>query len=216
MTWNPVYPDGSKSVLANESPGLQITQYIETTMGNVAADVSNLTSTKDHYWNVGGDFNGRHRYINSVKFTVAGVATDAVIGTGMDSVLYAKETSSRVEWFHRNAEGIYQFMPSFKSGTHVVTASYTNMILVPDNVYGEIFMWITSNGEHTGQTGFFKSITAIVDTWAYGLRNQGTPAAEFNLDFANGSSASGLNIRVKTNKASAGNTWNYRITYRTI
>lgn len=218
MAWHSTAPVGTISVKANRIILQDNTTYIETTMGNSVVG-TNTNTTRDHFWNVGANEDGRHRFINSPKFTVGGVAADPVIGTGMDGVLYLRQCSTsltRIEGFYRNVEGIFQYIPAYDTGTHVVTGSYTNMIAVPANCWGEIYMWTDAAGNRSGQSGFFKSNGATVDAWAYGERVQGSSTAGFPLNFGNGSDASGLNIRVRTEGASSGQTWNYRIMYRSI
>ena len=216
MPWNSTAPVGSISVKANRIILQQNTTYTEDSMGNSAVG-TNTVATRDHFWNVGADEDGRHRFMQSPGFTVGGNAADPVLGTGMDGVLYVKEVNSdvgRVEGFYRNTQGIYKYIPSFLSGTHVVTGSYTNMVTVPPNVYGEIFMIGPTAGNHRGQVGFFKSTATVCDAWAYDLDIQG--GGNTNLTFGNGSDASGLNIRVIINTASPGLTWSYRIVYRAL
>lgn len=216
MPWNSTAPLGSVSVKANRTILQQNTTYIETTMGNSVIG-TNTNTTRDHFWNVGSNEDGRHRFIQSPAFTVGGNPDDPVLGAGMDGVKYIKTTNGRVEGFYRNAAGIYQYIPSFLSGTHVVTSSFTTVVAVPANVYGEIVMFrTTASGSTTGQTGFFKSDGTTCDSWSYGLRNQGGSTAVYNLRFGNGSDASGLNIRVRADESSQPHTWNYRITYRAI
>lgn len=214
MPWNSVFPLGSVSVKANKIIGQDNTTYIETTMGNSIVG-TNTNSTRDHFWNVGANEDGRHRFIQSPAFTVGGNPADAVIGTGMDTVLYPKTTNSRVEWFHRNAQGIFQFIPSYLTGTIVVNSSYSNIVTVPASVWGEIFMWRDQAGNHNGQAGFFKSNATVTDSWANAVAPEGESERAI-LKFGNGADASGLNIRVRTSNAASGNTWNYRVIYRAI
>ena len=185
MPWNSTSPVGSLSVRANRTTMNQNTTYIETTMGNDPIG-TNGVATRDHFWDVGSDEDGRHRFIQSPAFTVGGLATDPVLGTGMDGVSYIKETNGRVEGFYRNAAGIYQHIPSFLSGTHVVTGSFTTMATVPDDTYGEIFMWTTATGNESGQAGFFKASSGKCESWSYGLRIQGSATALYNVKFGNG------------------------------
>ncbi len=199
MPWNTTYPDGSKSVKQNETPGQQNTTYTKTTMNN------------DHYWDFGSNEDGRHKYTNMPV-----QASDPSIATGMDGIHYLKSDGSRIEGFYRNANGIYQYIPAFLTGTHVVTSSFTSMVVVPNDVYGEIVMFRDGGAEEGGQTGFFKCQSNVCQAWSYGLRIQGSSTANYNIRFGNGSDASGLNIRVISQNAAAGNTWNYRITYRAI
>lgn len=199
MAWHSTNPDGTKSVKANESIGQDNTTYTETTMN------------KDHFWNIGTDEDGRHNVVNMPTQT-----SDPSIATGMDGVRYLKSDGTRIQGFYRNANGIYQDIPAFLTGTQVVTGSFTNMITVPNNVYGEIFMFRDGDAEEGGQVGFFKCQSNVCQAWSYGLRIQGSSTANYNIRFGNGTDASGLNIRVISQNASSGNTWNYRVTYRAI
>ena len=116
MTWNSSWPLGTVSVSANQSTGQQNTSYIETNMGNVAVG-TNLDTTRDHFWDVDASLDGRHRYINSVGFTVGGAPDDPVIGAGMDGVSYLRELTSTlstaqqdVQPFYRNATQVMQLL----------------------------------------------------------------------------------------------------------
>lgn len=219
MVWNSDWPIGSVSVKANRTTGDQNTKYIQETMGNSIVG-TNTASTRDHFWDVGTNEDGRHRFIQSVGFTVGGLADDPVIGTGMDSVLYAKETNSRVEWFHRNNSGIYQFIPSVVTGDVVINVSGTTYqdlgVSVPANVYGDIFIYTTALGRFSAVTGFFRSDGATVEAWAITNHAQGTSSAVAALKFGNGSEADLLNIRVRCDDAATGQTWHYIVTYREL
>jgi hypothetical protein len=201
MPWNSISPNGGVSVKANETIGQQNTTYTETTLNN------------DHYWNIGSNEDGRHKYVN---MPVQG--SDPSISTGMSGILYLKSDGSRVQGFYRNVNGIYEFIPAFLSGTHVITGSFTNMVAVPASVYGEIYIFQTADGSTRGQAGFFKSNATVCDAWPYAQQVQSISSStpKFNVIFGNGSNASGLNIRVRVEEAAAGATWNYRITYRAI
>lgn len=194
----------------------QNTTYIETTMGNSVIG-TNTTSTRDHFWNVGSNEDGRHRFIQSPAFTVGALPANPVIGTGMDTVLYPKTTNGRVEWFHRNTQGIYQYIPSVLTGTvNIPSASnYTNIVAVPADVYGYIFMYTTVQGQFSCQTGFFRSGAALAEAWSNEFRAQSAGDSSCALKFGNGSEASGLNIRARRADAS-GTNWNYIIKYRAL
>lgn len=212
MPWNADWPVNTISVKANQTKGDQNMKYIQATMG-ISAVGTNGVTVRDHFWNVGSNEDGRHRFIQSPAFTVGGSPADPDIGTGMDAVLYLKITNGTAQWFNRNAAAISQVTPTLLSGTHVVTSSYTNIIAIPANVYGEIIMYTTASDKKSGQSGFFKSDATTCDAWAHGLKIQGGSTAKFNIEFGNGNDASGLNLRVVKSEASSGLTWNYRITY---
>jgi hypothetical protein len=224
MPWNSTCPVGSQSVKQNRTVIQDNITYIETTMGNSIVGTNTVT-TRDHFWNVGANEDGRHRFIQSPAFTSTAVAPDdvyPVIGTGMDGVLFLLTTNSRAEWFHRNSQGIYQAVPSFLTGTSgAISGSYVNIVTVPANVYGEIFMWATTEGtasqaRYRTASGFFRSNGTTCYSWAYAVSIEGTSQYSNGLKFGNGSDASGLNIRARTSDATDGLTWNYRITYRAI
>ncbi len=218
MPWNSNFPLGSVSVKANRTIGQQNTTYTEVTMGNSIVG-TNTNTTRDHFWNVGGNEDGRHRFINSPAFTVGGNPEDPVVGSGMNAVLYLKVINDIPQWFTRtdlpSGDIIFQVTPGYLTGTKSVSNSYENLDIVPANVWGEIFMWRTTQGKLTGQTGFFRSDGSTVEAWALYLGPQGS-GASLALKFGNGSDATNLNIRVRAEDASSGNTWNYRITYRAI
>ncbi len=116
MDWNSTSPDGSKSVKANNAIIQNNTTYTETIMGNSIVG-TNTVATRDHFWNVGSDQDGRHRFIQSPAFTVGALPTDPVVGTGMDSVFYSKlktvaESAAQqdVQPFFRNASAIMQVL----------------------------------------------------------------------------------------------------------
>jgi hypothetical protein len=181
----------------------QNTTYIETTMG------------KD----VGSNEDGRHRFMNSPAFTVGGNPDDPVIGTGMDGVLYLRKVSvdaPEIQGFYRNAEGIYQYIPTKLSGSVAVssTSTFVTVVAVPKNVYGEIFMYTTAQGASSTVTGFFRSNATKVEAWSILNKIEGSGTA-YALEFANGSNASGLNIRARRGDG-ANATYNYIITYRTL
>lgn len=226
MTWHATCPDGTRSVKANKAIIQDNTTYTEVTMGNSVVG-TNTVDTRDHFWNVGSNEDGRHRFIQSPKFTVGGVATDPVLGTGMDGVTYIKEdglTPTRVQGFYRNAEGVYQYLPAFLTGTADLsgsTGSYHTVVAVPNNVYGDIFMFReNSSGDFVAVTGFFRSRTSggtpTVDAWAICNHIEVSGDARTALVFGCGSTASGLNIRARVDDGSASANWGYRITYRAI
>lgn len=216
MPWNSICPLGTVSVNANRPIGQQNTTYIETTMGNSIVG-TNTTSTRDHFWNVGANEDGRHRFIQSPAFTVGAAAADPVIGTGMDAVQYVKTILGTVQGFYRNAEGIYQHIPALLTGTVVIASAnvYSTIVAVPANCYGEIFMYTTAQGELSAQTGFFRAGAALVEAWSTPQSTQSNGDAALALKMGNGVQAVGLNIRARRAQSSDVN-WNYIITYRAL
>lgn len=213
MPWNSTWPVGNLSVKANRTKGQENTTYIEVTMGNSIVG-TNTVNTRDHFWAVGANEDGHHRFIQSLAFTVGGNPTDPLIGTGMDCVEYFKTILGRVEGFFRNAQGIYQHIPAFLSGSVAVpnTGSYTTVVAVPANCYGQIAMYTTALGKFSGVTAHFRSNGSIVETWGL-TQSDDTDDTNVPLKFASGSEATDLNIKARRSDASS-DTWNYRITYR--
>lgn len=116
MPWNSTSPIGSISVKANRTTMNQNTTYTETTMGNSAIGTNTVT-TRDHFWNVGANEDGRHRFIQSPAFTVGGLPTDPVVGIGMDGVSFIKlltaiqsTAQQDVQPFYRNASQVMQLL----------------------------------------------------------------------------------------------------------
>lgn len=197
MVWSATSPDGALSVAANTPIMAANTTYTQTTM-NV-----------DHYWNIGVDEDGHHK---QVQMPVS--SADITLGTGMNGGLYLRTVSAsnaRIEGFYRNVNGVFQFIPSFVTGSLSVSSSYGTVAAVAANSYGQIFMYKADNSDN-GQLGFFKSGTATVQTYTVTTQFSGSSTAKANLKFGNGSEASGLNIRVRTQEASSG-TYQYRIMY---
>lgn len=212
MPWNSTWPVGNVSVKNNRTTGNQNTTYIETTMGNSVVGTNTVT-TRDHFWNVGANEDGRHRFIQSPAFTVGAVPTDPVIGTGMDGVSYIKTVLGRVQGFYRNAQGIYQSIPAFLSGAVAIpTTAYTTVVAVPANCYGQIAMYTTALGKYSGVTAHFRSNGVTVEAWGL-TQSDDTASNNTPLKFASGTDALLLNIRARRSDAGSA-TWNYRITYR--
>lgn len=216
MPWNSIWPTGTVSVKANRTTGNQNTSYIETTMGNSVVG-TNTAATRDHFWNVGANEDGRHRFMNLPKFTVGGLAADPVIGTGMDGVLYIREVNSdvaRVEGFYKNTQGKYQYIPSFKSGTITFVDNSTFILLtdVPKNVYGEIYIY-SNTSQHIQQAVF---VSGAIFVRAYSLRQKAEGTSDdFYLEFANNANVDLLNIKVRRTSFGAPDAdWDYRVTYR--
>lgn len=212
MPWNSTSPTGSISVKANRTPMQQNTTYIETTMGNSVVG-TNTTSTRDHFWDVGSNEDGRHRFMQSPAFTVGAVATDPVIGTGMDGVLYLKTVSTddtTIQGFYRNAQGVYQYIPTFVSGSLSVTSTPQSFITVPQNVYGEIFFYLTGVNSNCIQYGVFHTTTTGVSCGAI-PNTDSSGDTQKNLRISGGT---GFNISVRTDSDGIAGTWNYKVTYR--
>jgi hypothetical protein len=220
MPWRSNWPVGTISVKANRAFGNDNTIYIQTTMGNSVVG-TNTNTTRDHFWAVGSDEDGRHRFMQSPGFVDSGGdPSDPVLGVGMDGVLYLKKVLDNFEWFRRNANGIYQVSPVVKTGVVKIPSSYVNVVAVPANCYGEIFMYTTntsaSDAAYQTVTGFFRSDGAFTNAWAIANKPQGSATVGNGLKFGNGNDASGLNIRARAADAPDDADWNYIVTYRAL
>ena len=207
MVWNSNSPDGTKSVKQNTTPMLQNTAYTELTLNN------------DHYWNIGVDEDGHHKSVQMEDFanSAVGAPADAPIATGMNGCMYLRTVSgsdSSIQGFYRNVAGIYQFVPTFKSGSVAMTGSYATVTSVAAHSYGEIYMFLDNDSDNMAMA-FFKSGATTVQSYAVTTQFSGSSTAATNLKFGNGAEASGLNIRARVSAGSNG-TYLYRIVYRGI
>lgn len=221
MPWNSVSPIGSISVRANRTTMNQNTSYIETTMGTTAVGTVGV-NVRDHFWNVGPNQDGRHRFIQSIGYTSGtgpAVPADPAVGTAMDGVIYLKQASvavGRVEGFYRNTNGIYQFIPSYQTGTVNISGSTIQTIVsLPANVYGEIFFTKASDASLCCK-GIFSS--SVGQTRGFTLRVRSTISGSFDyaIELLNDASG-GLNLRCREGDASSGamnGAWTWHLTYR--
>lgn len=219
MPWNSNSPNGGLSVKANKTPMLQNTAYIETTMGNTAPDLPYSTSQQDHFWNR-ADYEGHHRFIKCPPYTDGGSPADPGpdLGTSIGGITYLKTIKGTVQTFFRNVVGIYQVTPAVLRGTKNIpgpVGTYTSIVAVPDDVYGEIFMYTGSGGRYNTVTGFFRSSGGTVESWALENSVENTNSVS-GLRFGSGTKASGLNIMATPRNANAGQDWTYIITYRAL
>ena len=195
--WNPVWPNGAVSVRANTIPGQQNTNYI------------NSVENVNHYWNVGANFDGNHRFIQ-----MPNQAMDVALTASMDGGIYLKPVSvdnAQIQAFYRNAGTIYQFTPCFKSNSIALTSSYVNVVAVEANSYGQIWMFKNDNSDNVAM-GFFQAGSTTCQAYACTTQFSSSSTADTNIKFGNGGSASGLNIRARTQAASSG-TYQYRVIY---
>jgi hypothetical protein len=224
MPWNSNSPDGTLSVRANRIPMNQNTTYIETTMGNSIVG-TNTVSTRDHFWNVGSDEDGRHRFFQSVGFTQGvgpTVPADPVIGTGMDGVIYLREVLGRVEGFYKNrpletAGTPYQFIPTYLIGVVKISGGssldWVTLAPIPTGSYGEIFMFKDSDFSIC-QSGIFSTSASLVRGYSLRSKHDGT-ADDYFLELRN-ITGNGLNLQARRGNSgsSSDGIWHYRITYR--
>lgn len=201
MVWNTVYPDGTQSVGANVPIGLQNTSYTKTTLNN------------DHFWDVGTDEDGHHRYVQMPQNQVGGTPTNPTLATGMDGVMYLKETNSRVEGFYKNAAGVFQFIPSFLEGTVslISTTDYTNIAAIPQDTFGYAWLFVKDSSQ-SGAYGFFKAADGICQAYSLPIRAGNSGTSDLNVRYGNGDQVDGLNFRARRSSGPSG-TYEYRIMY---
>lgn len=203
MVWNVPWPDNTKSVKQNAAPGQQNTNYIETTLQN------------DHFFDEGTDEDGHHKKVSMEEYseTAIGAPTDPTIPTGMDACLYLKDANGRIQGFFRNDNGIYQYIPSFLSGTASITSTstYSTIVAVPANCYGHIYLYTDTDTED-GQFGFFKSGTTVVQAYSMATVFASSSTANINLKLGNGAQASDLNLRARRGEGPSA-TYQYRVVY---
>lgn len=154
MPWNSLVPLGTVSVKANKAIGQQNTTYIETTMGNDVIG-TNAVTTRDHFWDVGANEDGRHRFVQSPDFTVGGNPADPVIGTGMDVVYYSKLLSSTASTAQQDVQAF------FKNGE------------APDQIM--MLLGIRAMGVFTANTGATPTQAEVVYSHNLALQAAGTP-----------------------------------------
>lgn len=215
MPWNSTWPVGSISVKANRTIGQQNTTYIETTMGNSVVG-TNTNTTRDHFWNVGTNEDGRHRFIQSPAFTVGGNPADPVLGSGMNGVFYFKTVQTRCQGFFRNAEGIFQVFPAIIRGTVNINGNgsgdWKNLSAIPAQSYGEIFLWQTGDGSYI-QKGVFASDNTSVRGFSYRQKLNDT-SDDYMIELRNNVGSS-LTLQAKRGStgASYDGNWTYVIMY---
>lgn len=218
MPWHSTAPVGTISVRANRPILQDNTSYIETTMGNSIVG-TNTNTTRDHFWNVGADEDGRHRFINSLAFTVGGNQADPILGAAMDCILYPRRVSvddQQTQYFYFNSTNasIYQVTPSIRYGTVVITGSFASIDTpIPPNVYGDIFLFrATDSGDQTFQLGTFHSTATTVSISANRMTD--SSGTEYSTLRFRGTL---LQIETRVNSSTpSGNTWQYRISFRGI
>ena len=194
MVWTSLSPDGTKSVRTNVPVMAANTTYTETTL-NV-----------DHYWNIGVDEDGHHKQVQMPK-----QASDITLGTGMDGGTYLKETSyGRIEGFFRNTNGVYQYIPSFITGSiALLTSTYIAVVAIPNNTYGTIHMF-KNNGADNSQFGWFNASSGIVRAYSNVTQKTGSSSRSMNVQF-NNDGAGALIFKALAVSGGAG-TYQFRIT----
>ena len=221
MAWNSMVPIGNLSVKNNRPKLQENITYIEVTMGNSPVG-TNTNTTRDHFWNVGSNEDGRHRFLNFPKFTVGGVASDPVIGIGMDGVIYLREIAGRIQGFYKNNSGgvnsgIYQFIPAYIIGTVFINGSgsgdWVTLDSIPANVIGEVVMFKDSDFSIC-QAGTFSTSASLVRAYSNRTKHGGT-TDDYFIELRN-DGANALNLQAKLGNAGSGfnGIWHFRITFK--
>tara|TARA_R110000751_G_scaffold60367_2_gene126038 strand:- start:8965 stop:9603 length:639 start_codon:yes stop_codon:yes gene_type:complete len=199
MSWTPVSPDGAVSVKANETNMAANTVYIKTTMGATANDTTNTASIRDHYWDVGANFDGRHRFVCSPAFTISGTASDPVIGTGMDGVTYIREdkvTGTAKELYYQNTVGTKKLSQPFEivSGGYITAITTAPVLSKSYNVasfsFVSIGIWTVTFSSALADTDYIVT-GAMGDTDGRGwtVPNSTKLVGSFNINVQNNSGA---------------------------
>lgn len=201
MVWNSLYPDGTKSVKQNTLPGQQNTTYSETTLN------------QDHFWNIGTNEDGNHKRVSMEDYasTAIGAPADSPIPTGMDGVYYLKPANGRIAGFYRNASGIYQSVPGFISGSVALTTSYQDVVVLPDDCYGQIFFF-TTDSTQAMSSGYFKCGGGVCQAYCNSQTIGNSTSQILPMRYGNGDQVSGLNLRVRISAGTVA-TYQYRVTF---
>lgn len=225
--WHSTWPVGGQTVKANRAPGAENTAYIESKMNSIAIG-TNPTTLTDHFWNLGDDLSGHHRFMKLPAFTTGTPATTAdnpAYGTGIDGVIYLRTCSAnepRKEVFYRRGFGagdetIYQVSPSVKSGqtSITLTSTFVTLMTLPKNVYGDIYIWL--DGTRKIQTGHFISdnaVAAVVEGFSDRLKQVGT-SDDYFIELLNGSGAVDLDLKARRGSGASGD-YNWIVTWRVL
>jgi hypothetical protein len=198
MGWNSTWPDGTKSVRANATPGQDNTNYIEATLNN------------DHWWNVGPNRDGRHKKV-SMKDSV----TDPALTAGMNGVLYLRTvsaTDTSIQLFYNNDDTtFYQVTPTYITGTVSLTSTSTfaSLVAVPANIFGTLYIW--EQGTNNIDSAVIKSNATKVEGFTNRHVDEGTSNAYF-VEVLNGSGAVDLTLKARRGFGPSG-TYAYRLLY---
>jgi hypothetical protein len=198
MSFNPSVP------LVTDSPSIFPTQN-QTNMGRLQTILG-----VDHQFNLSAAANDG--YHNLIHMQIPGtLPSGAVSGYGR---LYTNTSNGLIQLFYMDDGGNqYQLTPDAANLTGTVVVSklvYTNIVTVPTNVYGEIYLFNATS--QAMQVGSFYSDGTKVNAFSYTLLYS-TSIVALNL----GNSAGGqnlLNITVKATPPFDGQTFQYRVLYR--
>jgi hypothetical protein len=209
MVWNTTSPDGAQSVKANVPIQQQNTTYTEVTMGNI---LSNVEPSQDHFWNL-DPFSGHHRQVQMPNYsaTYSGAPTDPTLAGSMDGSIYLKSVNNQIKGFFKNATNSFQFIPGYLTGTHNVTGTFTNVVALPDNCYGLVWMY-RSGADFDTCFGAFKVTGGRTQAFAFPSVVGNSTSPNLTLRYGSGNQSTDLNLKVKTENGAAA-VYEYRIMY---
>lgn len=194
MTFDPNIPNSGQS--PSMFPAQSIANFTRLQTIINSEHVFNDTAAAD---------DGIHR-----QTTFVNRANPSSVPAGGNSVVYGKAASDAVNelWFY-DAIGAKQLNWRQASGTHVITTSMTNIITIPANAYGYIFLTATS----VIQAGTFASTASLAEAYSFAQVFTVSGSSSEIIMLGNGANASGLNIRAKAHISLVG-TWNYYAFWR--
>lgn len=198
MPWYPDAPDGTQSVQDNETILQANTTYIKTEMKD------------DHFWDEDSDKDGRHRQVQMPK-----QGSDPMLGAKMDGVIYYKEdgtSDNRVQGFYRNESNIYQFIPAFITGTVALTTSYATVSAVPDETYGQIWLWIDDTSDSCVM-GWFRAYGGVVHGFTPAIFFGNSKTATREILLGNNNEVSALNLQARVTSTGTAGDYQYRLIY---
>lgn len=111
MAWNSLAPDGTISVKANKTVLRDNTIYVETNMN------------KDHFWNIGSNEDGHHRYVQMPKFTTPQLSTtpaNPTLSASMDGVYYCKQKTLAESDAQQDVQPFYENFASNIPSTQIM------------------------------------------------------------------------------------------------
>jgi hypothetical protein len=209
MTWNSVWPIGNVSVKANEIPGQQNTAYIEMIM-NV-----------EHIWNKSSGLNGYHVHV--AKPIITGPPQVNIGIGGVEWLQQASPTTPRqAAMFQEQTDfTVVQYIPFYVMPFQVnLTGSFVAIpITLPQNVYGEIFLWQDQASGNFGrilQTGTFITNSTDVNAYSTLFEYSDNSSIDTFVELAAGSDSTTLQIKAKTSLAGLNGVWTVFMKYYAI
>lgn len=204
MTYNTNVPN------ASQSPGLFPAQ------ANTNFSRLKVIIQGDHVFNdTAAATDGLHSQVTLINRT-----DPSSVPAGANSILYGKVASDGINdfWFY-NSTVARQANWRELTGTASITTSFSNIVAVPADTYGYIFMYASIGVEgYYIQTGAFAANNSVCNAYSVALKFESGSGAQQIIRFGVPSDgASGLFIRGKNDQASKfTTTWTYKVYYRLI